>query len=211
MIKGDANLSSAERVDTQNVLGKVMLRERNGRLKRLDTKLQQIIGVFVAGISPFSRWIYPAGSFVKQSGRSILGIILEKIQGLNIYGFLVKKFIKGDILYKCVSPDEVYPLPEEELKLEFEKTLYARKNKQSKSTDSDYCFIAQRMGKIIGSVTLSQSPQEDHPCSGWWIFGLGVKVTGRSTKVMFMETGPRKYRPTQLPGPEATPPSLSQS
>jgi signal peptidase I len=174
LIKGDAGFGSAEKVDVQNILGKVTAIERNGRLKRLDTKPQQIIGVFVAGMSPFSRWIYPTGSLVKQSGRSILGVILEKIQGLNIYGFLVKKFIKGDILYKCVSPDEAYSLSEEELKLEFEKTSHARKKKQSKAKDSDYCFVAQRKGRIIGSVTLTKSPLRDYPYSGWWIFGLGV-------------------------------------
>jgi len=174
LIKGDANFSSAERVDTQNVLGKVTLRERNGRLKRLDTKLQQIIGVFVAGISPFSQWIYPAGSLVKQSGRKILGNILEKIQGLSIYGLLVKKFIKGDILYKCVSQDEVNSLPEEELKLDFGKASPGRKKKRTESKDSDYCFVAQRKGRIIGSVTLSKFPQRDYPYEGWWIFGLGV-------------------------------------
>jgi signal peptidase I len=174
MVKGDAVFGSAEKVEVQNVLGKVTTIERKGCLKRLDTKLHQMIGFFIAGISPFSRWIYPAGSLVKQSGRKILGNILEKLQGLNLYSFLVKKFIKGDILYECASPDEAYPLSEEELKLGFEKTLYARKKKQGKSKDFDYCFVAKRKGRVAGSVTLTKSPQRDYPYSGWWIFGLGV-------------------------------------
>lgn len=174
LIKGDAALGSAEKVDAQNVLGKVTIIERNGRLKRLDTKLYQMIGVIVAGISPFSRWVYPAGSFMKQSGRKILGKILEKLQGLNLYSLLVKKFIKGDILYKCVLPDEAHSLSEEKLKLEFEKTSYVRKKKASKSKDLDYCLLAQRKGRIIGSATLTKFPQSDYPYSGWWIFGLGV-------------------------------------
>jgi len=174
VVKGDAVFGSAEKVEAQNVLGKVTTIERNGRTKRLDKKLHRIIGFFIAGISPLSRWIYPAGSLVKQSGRKILGSVLEKLQGLKLYSTLAKKFMKGDILYKCVLPDEAHSLSEEELKLEFEKTSYARKKKRSKSKDSDYCFVAQRKGRIIGSVTLSKSPQSDYPDSGWWIFGLGV-------------------------------------
>jgi ribosomal protein S18 acetylase RimI-like enzyme len=111
---------------------------------------------------------------VKQSGRKILGNVLERLQGLNLYSFLVKKFTKGDILYECVSPDKAYSLSEEELKLEFEKTSYARKKKQRKSKDFDYCFVAQRKERLIGSVTLTKSPQSDYPYEGWWIFGLGV-------------------------------------
>ena len=74
LIKGDASFSSPEKMDIQNVLGKVIAIERNGRKKRLDTKLHQIIGLFFAVISPFSRWIYPIGSIMKQSARRILGV-----------------------------------------------------------------------------------------------------------------------------------------
>ncbi len=73
LIKGDASFSSPEKMDIQNVLGKVIAIERNGRKKRLDTKLYQIIGLFFAVISPFSRWIYSIGSVVKHSGRRLLG------------------------------------------------------------------------------------------------------------------------------------------
>ena len=74
LVKGDASFSSPEKMDIQNVLGKVIAVERNGRKKRLDRKLYQIIGLFFAVISPFSRWIYPIGSIMKQSARRILGV-----------------------------------------------------------------------------------------------------------------------------------------
>jgi len=186
-IKGDAAFGSPERVDIQNVIGKVTAIERKGRKKRLDTKLFRSIGMFIAAVSPFSRWIYPVGSLVKQSGRKILGSILEKLQGLNLYSTLVKKFIKRDILYKCVSPDEAHSLSEEELKLEFEKISGAIKKKQGKSKYSDYCFVAQRKARIGGSVTLTKFPQRDYPYSGWWIFGLGVNWRYRGLGI-----GPRK-------------------
>lgn len=76
LIKGDATFSSPEKVEMQDVLGKVVEVERNGRKKRLDRKLYQIMGLFFAAISPFSRWIYPIGSIMKQSGRRFLGSVL---------------------------------------------------------------------------------------------------------------------------------------
>jgi len=74
LIKGDASFGPPEKVDIQNVLGKAIAIERNGREKRLDGKLYRIIDLFFAVISPFSRWIYPVGSKMKQSGRRILGV-----------------------------------------------------------------------------------------------------------------------------------------
>lgn len=65
-IKGDASFSSPEKVEMQNVLGKVVAVERNGRKKRLDTKLYQIKGLLFSGISPFSQWTYPFLSKIKK-------------------------------------------------------------------------------------------------------------------------------------------------
>lgn len=65
-IKGDATFSSPEKVEMQNVLGKVVAVERNGRKKRLDTKFYPIKSLLFAGISPFSQWTYPFSSKIKK-------------------------------------------------------------------------------------------------------------------------------------------------
>ena len=64
-IKGDAGFDKPEKVDAERVLGRVVAIERNGRERKLDTKLYRIIGLFFAGLSPFSGWIYPVGSRIK--------------------------------------------------------------------------------------------------------------------------------------------------
>ncbi len=69
LIKGDACFGPPERGNSQDVLGKVVAIERNGRERKLNTKLYRIIGLFFAGLSPFSLWIYPIGSRVKHKGR----------------------------------------------------------------------------------------------------------------------------------------------
>lgn len=83
LIKGDACFGAPEKVDAQNVLGKVVAINRNERERKLNTKLYRIIGLLFAGLSPFNRWIYPIGSRVKHKGPKHLGIILEKLQILN--------------------------------------------------------------------------------------------------------------------------------
>jgi signal peptidase I len=177
LIKGDASLGSPEKVDVQNVLGEVTVIERNGRKKRLDAKSCQIIGLFFVGISPFSQWIYPVGSVVKRCGRSILGGILEKIQGFKFYSFLVKKLMKENVHYQIVSSDDAFSLSQ--LYRSFQglgqgKRVDALDKKLKSTGDSDYCTIATRKGRVIGSVTLNGFPESDHPYEGWWIFGLWV-------------------------------------
>ncbi len=66
LIIGDATFSSPEMVEMQDVLGKVVDVERNGRKKRLDTKFFPIKSLLFAGISPFSRWTYPFLSKIKK-------------------------------------------------------------------------------------------------------------------------------------------------
>lgn len=177
LIKGDATLGSADKVDAQKVLGKVTLRERNGRLKRLDTKPQQIIGLFVAGISPFSKWIYPAGGAVKRCGRSLLAVTAEKIQGLKLYSIVSKKLIKGDIHYQPTSSEEAYSLSQlnnSSPGAELEMPVSGLAEQIKRTEDSDYCVIAKRKGRVVGSVTFTEFTESGSPYEGWWIFGLGV-------------------------------------
>jgi len=72
-VKGDANLSRPEEAARESVLGRVTAIERNGRERKLDTKLNRIIGLLFAGLSPFSRWIYPAGDKIKHGIYKIKG------------------------------------------------------------------------------------------------------------------------------------------
>ena len=85
LVKGDACFGSPERIDSQDVLGKVVAIERNGREKRLDTTLSRLIGLLLAGMSSSSHWIYPIGSIVKHSGRRLLGKILEELMNLTVF------------------------------------------------------------------------------------------------------------------------------
>jgi signal peptidase I len=67
LIKGDATSGFPEKVDIQNIFGKVVAIERNGKKKKIDTKFYRIKGMFFAGISPLINWLYAIGSKVKRS------------------------------------------------------------------------------------------------------------------------------------------------
>lgn len=176
-IKGDAVFGQSEEVDLKNILGRVTVVERKGLKRKLDTKFYCITGLFFAGLSPFSRWIYPIVSKVKQSGRKLLGSILENLQSFTLYGLLVKKLMKENIHYKIATPDDASSLsllyrynqqPESENPM---NSLYEQlKNPE----DSGYWLVAKGKNKVIGGVTLSESEESDYPYAGWWLFGMKV-------------------------------------
>lgn len=183
-IKGDATFGQPEVVYKESILGRVTAIERNGRGKKLDTKLYIIIGLFFAGLSPFSRWIYPVGSKIKHKGRKLLGVILEKLQSLKVYGFLAKKIVKENIHYKIAIPDDASSLSlfyrcNQQFELENPTNTLYEQLKNPKQ--SEYGLIAKRKDIVIGGVTLSKSEENDYPYAGWWIFGM--KVTWRYRRI----------------------------
>jgi ribosomal protein S18 acetylase RimI-like enzyme len=176
-IKGDAAFSQPEEIYMESILGKVVAIERNGREKKLDTKLHRIIGFLFAGLSPFSRWIYPLGSKVKHKGRKHLGIILEKLQSLKLYGFLVKKLMKENIHYQIAIPDDASSLSllyRYNQQPELENPTNALYEQLKNPEQSGYWLVAKRKDMVIGGVTLSKSHESDHPHAGWWLFGMKV-------------------------------------
>ena len=176
-IKGDAAFGQPEKVNAERVLGRVTAIERNGRKRKLDTKLYRIISFIFAGLSPFSRWIYPIGSKVKHKGRKHLGIILEKIQSLKLYGFLAKKLMKENIHYKIATPDDASSLSllyRYNQQPELENPTNALYEQLKNPEDSGYRLVAKRKDKVIGGVTLTKFPEGGYPCVGWWLFGMSV-------------------------------------
>lgn len=176
-IKGDATFGQPEKVDTKRVLGRIAAIERNGRKRKLDTKLYRIIGLLFAGLSPFSRWIYPLGSTVKYRGRKLLGSFLEKLQSIKFYGFLVKKLVKENILYKIATPDDAYLLSRlyrYNQQPELENPTNALYEQLKNPKHSEYWLVAKQKDKVIGGVSLTKSEESDYPHAGWWLIGMKI-------------------------------------
>lgn len=177
LVKGDATSGFADEVGTQDVLGKVTAVERNGRQRRIDTKLYHMIGLLFAGMSPFSQWIYPIGSLIKSRGRKLLGGLLEKMQSLNFYSLLVKRLIKADINYQFAGPEDAPALSRlyrNSLELGLENAEDAFRKQPRKSKSSDYWLVAKRKDRIIGGAALTEFPENNYLYMGWWVFGMKV-------------------------------------
>ena len=185
-IKGDASFGSPEKVDIQNVLGRVVAIERNGREIRLDTRPYRIIGLFFAVISPFSQWTYPIGRRVKQGGRMVLGGLLEKLQSPKLYCIFAKKLIRKNIHYQIASSEEAayfYRLYNDERFCEIENPIHASKEQADNPEPSGFWIIAKRKDKVVGGANLCEFQESDDPYSGWWIFGMKVNWRYRRTGI----------------------------
>ncbi|MGD9015604.1 MAG: signal peptidase I [Candidatus Omnitrophota bacterium] len=89
LAKGDSNTGKAEEVLSDEVLGRVMTIERNGRVINLTHCLVRLIYIFLSKISPLIR------IFKRMASR-----VLRLIHGLKIYRNLAKRLIRKEILYK---------------------------------------------------------------------------------------------------------------
>jgi len=174
--KGDSSPTSDKPLHAEDLLGKVVTVERNGLRLSIDTRLRRLINLLWAKISPFSGYIYPPGIKLKRSIRRTLGKLLPYIQGLKLYRKLSKKLIKNEICYSIAVSDDalslcrLYRYNEYQDIRDYTESFRERFNKPD---DSEYCLIAKRRDKVIGSVTLKRTSKPDSsPYNGWWLSGM---------------------------------------
>lgn len=58
-IKGDACFGPTDKVPVQNIVGRVVVIERKGREKRLDTVWHKALSLVLVGVSPLTIWVLP--------------------------------------------------------------------------------------------------------------------------------------------------------
>lgn len=176
--KGDSSPSSDQPVYPEDLLGKIVAVERNGLDLRLDSRLARLINLLWVRISPFSRYIYPPIRKLKRNIRRILGKLLPYIQGVQLYRKLSKKLIKDEICYSMAIPDDALSLSRLYRYNEYSDMRdYAEsfRGHLNKPRDSEYCLVAKRRNKVIGSATLTNTPETNSsPYKGWWLFGMLV-------------------------------------
>lgn len=80
LIKGDAAFGLPDKVDSRNVLGKVVVIERNGHKKNLNTRFYRTLNLLFAGISPFSHMTYSIGSKAKLVVKFLISSFPKRIK-----------------------------------------------------------------------------------------------------------------------------------
>ena len=159
LIKGDATFGLPDKVDSRDILGKVVAIERNGHKRNLETRFYQILNLLFAGISPLSPWTYPIGSVLKHSGRRLVGDMLRELQSSKLYSISVKKLMEENIHYQVENHE-----------------------------DAGYRLVAERKDKVIGGVTLTKFPERGYPYVGWWLFGMWVNWRYRGMGIGYQLT-----------------------
>lgn len=192
--KGDSSPSSDNPVYPEDLLGKVVTVKRNGLSLRLDGRLSRLINLLWVKISPFSRHIYPPARELRRNIRRILGRPLPYIQGLKLYRIVIKKLIKGKVCYSMATPDDTFSLCRlyrYDEHPDIQNHIQSFRQGLHKPDDSEYCLIAKRRDKVVGSVTLKKMSKTDSsPYKGWWFFGMligwpyrGLGISKKLTKM----------------------------
>lgn len=194
LIKGDATSGPSEKVNAENILGKVVAIERDGQKKRLDTKIYRMKSLVLAGISPFSRWTYLVGRMIKHNGLRVLRKILQGLQGLKPYRILIKRLIRKDnISYQIATSDDAFSLSRfysYHKYPEIENPVKTFEDQLKELQGSGYCLVAKKGDKVIGSTTIARSEDTDSSFPDWWLTGMlvnwryrGMGIGERLTKM----------------------------
>ena len=197
MTKGDFTPGFDPLVHSNNVLGKVVAVERKGKIIRLDKGLALLTSVFLAKISPFTLWAYPILRKAKHGLRWILSGIVRELQGLKIYHSLIKKFVRGEILYQIATPDDAYLLSRlyrYNQYLELDNHTEDLSEQFKSIEGSKYWLVAKKKDKIIGSVVITKFSKGGFRYTGWWLFsmlvswryrgmGIGEKLTKMACEI----------------------------
>lgn len=178
-VKGDAAFGRPERIQLQNILGRVVEIKRHERIRNHKSKRFQLLNYFLADITLFNKWIYPLGSRIKTGGRKICGAVLEKVQSPKLYRSAARKIIKKNIQYQIASSRDSASLRRlynyaDEKSLEMRKITTGSQEQPGNPVSSDYWIIAKWKNKMVGGVNVVNSQDREYPYAGWWIYGMKV-------------------------------------
>ncbi len=187
--KGDASFYFDPYVNPEDILGKIIAVERDGKEIKLDTRIAKLKAYFYVRCFLIRRrvWLIPA-KLKKQ-----VGLVLRRLQGTKIYGYLIQKISRGKVTYRVATDEDAvflarlfkvyspYYAKQEALERYFKKYIEDLKGVGS-------CFLAEYNNKIVGSVTVKQFPDDETVYSGWRIYnrvvhwryrriGIGEKLT----------------------------------
>lgn len=180
--KGDSLGYSDPPFGPEQVLGKVIALERDGRYLRLDSSLNKAMSSSWARLSPSSRWLRPVlrpgwrlYRKLSLSGlRDLFELCLRLVQGIPVYRRVAASLRKGIEIKEAGEEDK--------------RHVYNWLNpEQTKSTASGSlnvtCFVAKKGDRTIGSVELVRRPEQSYPHDGYWLSSLKVKTLYRGMRI----------------------------
>lgn len=163
--KADVSNFYDEPIIQTDVLGKVIRIKRDQRHIRLDGNISRIKAIIYTGIIIFRRWFcFTIPWAIREEIRhKILGGILRKVQGFNLYSCIMKRIFGKRITHRLATCKDApsiarlhriycWPTPLEEITNNLCEYLKVDKDKPT------YCFLAQIGDKVIGTFSIRKIP-----------------------------------------------------
>jgi signal peptidase I len=174
--RGDGLFYDDPPVPVDQVLGRVIAVERDGRSRKLDSPLNKVFGRVWAKLSPMNRWLYyllkPAWKIYRKFGlfiqkvKGLFGLGIRKLQGISTYRRAVK-LLQIRVEIREADKEEGQQITGHAISPSIDKTI----------------FVAKKGKNIVGYVEWAQRPAQEHPFKGHWLYGLTVRSIYRGSGI----------------------------
>ena len=162
----------------EQVLGRVIAVERDGRRLRLDSSLNKAMSSFWARLSPSSRWLRPIlrpawrlYRMVSPAGlQGLFELCLRKTQGISVYRRVAGSLRTGI---------EIQEADEEDMQHVHDWLNPGQVKHTVSANPNDTCFIAKKESRVVGCVYLVRRPEQSYPHDGYWLISLTVRTLYR--------------------------------
>lgn len=165
----------------EQILGRLVAIERNGKNINLDNKTIILKSLLYAKILCFEVWVYAVlRKLQSQIKHKLLGGLLRRLQAMRIYGFLIRIFVEEEkISYRLATQDDAsslarlygayyWPTKPKLLVRYFQWYL------KEISKNRGFCFLPHKGSKVIGSVAVKNFSENEITPSGWGVYNLFV-------------------------------------
>ncbi|MFQ5574716.1 MAG: signal peptidase I [Terriglobia bacterium] len=193
VMKGDSVPVFDELVRAEQVIGKVIAIERNGRVRELESTPHRVLNRVLALVSPFSRRIYLALWMPRRAVVFVARPCVGLLQGQALFRRFVRRAVGGGIDVRSATDEDESTfglgLARSADALSAEIGPEARLGGRPGVPGQDvYRFIAVRKHVLIGQLFLVHSHVSaenggDGPYGGWWIYALTVRARFRGAGV----------------------------
>lgn len=161
--KGDRSLGDDGSMSAEDLVGKAVAVERNGRKIDLYSRRNRMISVLVADSGFVLQYLF---LFLRKVSGAIRAAV-SRVQGLRIYRVVAKKILGTDVVIREAKPED----EEGMMDLFLMGGQDIREGMASIEKDGSW-LLAERKGKIAGGLTVARYGKDPRL---WVIFGLEVK------------------------------------
>lgn len=180
--RGDAASGPDERVQAEQVLGRVVSVRRGRKIIRLDQGFWRLATLVWIRLSPGGSLLFRLAGAVKRAALWLL----RRLQALKPDRVLARKVIGTRVRYRIATVGDASDLSrlygyERSPKLEDPLGTFAG---QLESLEGcGYTLIARVGGRIAGAAFITRFPENEALYPDWWIFGMLVRTRYRGAGI----------------------------